>query len=55
MITGMALIEAIRGEIATKHGVALGPRCIPCHYNILALSWGPAYSYSADGNVHGAA
>jgi uncharacterized radical SAM superfamily protein len=42
-------------EIAAKHDVALGPRCIPCQHNILALPWGPAYSYSADGNVHGGA
>lgn len=45
-------IYAAATESAARHGVALGPRCIPCQHNILALPWGPAYSYSADGNVH---
>lgn len=48
-------VWAAANEIADKHDVALGPRCIPCQHNILALPWRPAYSYFAEGNVHGGA
>lgn len=33
-------------EIATAHGVELGPRCIPCQHNTIAFPDGDAYYYS---------
>ncbi len=34
-------------EITEKHGVKLGPRCIPCHHNTLTFPDGsPSYYYS---------
>lgn len=39
-------------EIVDRHGVALGPRCIPCQHNTLTSPWGTAYSSWAEGSVH---
>ena len=33
-------------EIATAHGVELGPRCIPCQHNTITFPEGDAYYYS---------
>jgi len=33
-------------EIAERHGVRLGPRCIPCQHNTVAFPDGDAYYYS---------
>lgn len=34
-------------EIVERHGVKLGPRCIPCQHNTLSLADGPSYYHSS--------
>lgn len=40
-------------EIASRHGVSLGPRCIPCQHNTLVMPTGDEYGYWEHGTVQG--